>query len=301
MKYRPALSPSKWKESFSPVKFAVGLLATKGLLWAIAEPALYFIPSLSEEHATQRLVAYAVFLFLSLIGGAYVVRPRAILKYALKERKLDVEVRVADALEMEGDLVVPTNVYFIADISGRMTRAKSIQGALIRQHYGGRAHLLQKDIDQWLTSNAADYEAIVETGKDGKEYKNYGIGSVVQVRKDHRLFYLLANTNISFDGVASSTEADLEVALRHLWKYIAQKGHFSEIVIPLVGSQHGRMSLVREQILQVILRSFVESCKKKIFCKKLTVSVFPPDVKSNRINLAIADDILRVETQLPKY
>ncbi|MCY3867705.1 MAG: DUF6430 domain-containing protein [Chloroflexi bacterium] len=301
MKYHPVFSVSKWKESFSPVKFGVGLLATKGLLWAIAEPALYFFPVLSEHQSIPRLVAYVLFLLISLIGGAYAVRPRAILKYALKGRNLDIEVRVADALEMKGALVVPTNVYFIADISGRMTRANSIQGALIRRYYGGRAHLLQTDINQWLTENAADYEATVETGKDGKEYKNYGIGSVVQVRKDNRLFYLIANTDISFDGVASSTETDLEVALRHLWKYIAQKGHYSEIVIPLVGSQHGRMSLVREQILQVILRSFIDSCKKRIFCKKLTVSVFPPDVKSNRIDLAIADDILRVETQVPKY
>ena len=301
LKYRPALSPSKWKASFSPLKFGLGLLATKGLLWAIAEPALYFIPTLSEQQATARLIAYVFFLLVSLLGGAYAVRPRAILKYALKGRKLDVEIRVADALEMDGALIVPTNVYFIADISERMTRANSIQGALIRRHYHGCANLLQKDIDQWLTDNAADYVATVETDRDGKEYRNYGIGSVVQVRKDNRLFYLVANTHMSFDGVASSTEQDLVVALRHLWKYITHKGHYSEIVIPLLGSQHARMSLVREQILQVILRSFVESCKEKSFCKKLTVPVFPPDVKRNRIDLAIAGDILRIETQLPKY
>ena len=228
LKYRPALSPSKWKASFSPLKFGLGLLATKGLLWAIAEPALYFIPTLSEQQATARLIAYVFFLLVSLLGGAYAVRPRAILKYALKGRKLDVEIRVADALEMDGALIVPTNVYFIADISERMTRANSIQGALIRRHYHGCANLLQKDIDQWLTDNAADYVATVETDRDGKEYRNYGIGSVVQVRKDNRLFYLVANTHMSFDGVASSTEQDQVVALRHLWKYITHKGHLAK-------------------------------------------------------------------------
>ena len=258
-------------------------------------------PVASDLHATHRIVAFVLFLILSGLGGAFAVRPRVRFEYELKERGIPVEVRVADAFNTDGALVVPTNDLFRADIKGRMVDRASIQSALIRNHFGNKPARLQAKINDWLKDNAEKYETNQEEQNDGEFRTNYAIGDVVQIRKDGRLFYLLANTHISTEGAASSDKDELLNSLQSLWEYIATEGYVEDNVVPLIGSQHSRLTLTREEVLQHILRTFVASCSDRTYCKKLTIVIYPPDVRNHKIDLQFIDEMLRSEIKLAYY
>ena len=222
-------------------------------------------------------------------------------QYRLKDRDLNVRIHIIDAFRTQGALVVPTNTYFVADVDSRMLHANSIQGALIRKYFDGKPSELQRAIDTSLSCNEYQNTAEIIRCNDGSDFKKFPIGSVVSLKKDGRVFYLLANTQLSEAGRASSTEEELLCSLRSLWNYLMERAIFGEIVVPLVGSQHGRMVLTREQIVQHILRTFVESCRVGTPCRNLTIAVYPPDVKQFDIDLNFLDELLRFETRLAFY
>ena len=299
--FHPVFSPYHWANSFSLKKFVTRGLGTFGLIWLIVESLAFFLPEIEGDIIAARPTPFLVVVVLSLVSALEHIRPRVQFRHRLKDRDLNVEIRIVDAFRTKGALVVPTNVNFVADINGRMLLAKSIQGALIRKHFSGQPSQLQNAIDTVLTHNDDQSEIESEHGGGGRICKKYPIGTVVPIKKDGRLFYLLANTQITEEGRASSTEDELVDSLRSLWSFLLNRGVFGDIVIPLIGSQHGRMKLQREQVVQHILRTFVESCRGGTPCSRLTIAVYPPDVKEYDINLSLLDEVLKFETKLAYY
>ena len=78
-------------------------------------------------------------------------------------------------------------------------------------YYGGNPNELDKDIQRQLIED--DYIVSDHSGKGYKNKTKYPIGTVVPIRKQNRLFYLLALTHITEYGRAKSSEEDLKTAL----------------------------------------------------------------------------------------
>ena len=297
----PILSLYHWKCSFSGEKFAARSISVFGLIWLLIEAVAFFLPELEDYIVVHRPKPFILVVLISLACAIWHIRPKVMFKYGLKDRDLNIAIHIVDALNTEGALVVPTNLYFVADISERMLNAQSIQGALIRKHFAGKPCDLQRAIDAVLAEENAGIENISETWSSGRTVTKYQLGTVVPIKKDGRQFYLLANTQLTQDGRASSTEDELLSSLRSLWKYLSTRATFGHIVVPVIGSQHGRMPLKREQIVQHILRTFVESCRDGTPCTSLTIAVYPPDVEQFDIDINFLDEIVRFESKLAYY
>lgn len=300
-KLSPTFSLYHWKGSFSGEKFASRGIGVFGLIWLLIEAVAFFLPEVEVYVVARRPIPFMFVVVFSLACAIWHVRPRGIFRYGLKGRDLNIAIHLVDAFHTEGTLVVPTNLYFVADINGRMLNAQSIQGALIREHYSGKPCALQRAIDAALAGEDNRLETTSENWGSGRTVTKYPLGTVVPLKKDGRQFYLLANTQLSQDGRASCKEDELLSSLKSLWKFLSTRATFGQVVVPVIGSQHGRMPLKREQIVQHILRTFVESCRDGTPCTSLTIAVYPPDVERFDIDINFLDDLVKFESKLAYY
>ena len=255
------------------------LLAVYGGIWLCVETLSFF-----HKDAELWLSTKGVwFLVLGFLVVSFLSRPKTVVACQLNNRDVTIEIRVADAFDVSGDLVITTNTTFDTDFGGKIPNAQSTQGKLTRMYYDSEVSHLDLDIQKSLVKEGYCYEELPDTTR-GKKRK-YPIGTVIQFKRKNRLFYLLANSHINNEGVANTTIENIRESLANLWYYISEKGFKSDIVIPLVGTGKARLGEKREDIFREIIRSFVASCSSGAYCDKLVVVIYPPDVAKHKINL----------------
>ena len=259
--------------------FGRNLLALFGAIWLAVEIVSFFDKDIELFLSTKGWWFFA----LGLVVACFFSRPRKVFRFQLKGRDVAIEICIANAFEISGDLVVPTNTTFDTDLDGRIPKAHSIQGEFTQRYYDSEVSHLDLDIDKELANEDYHFEEQTER-KRGKK-RRYPIGTVIQLKRSKRLFYLVANTHINDAGVASTTIDNLRESLAKLWYYISEKGAKGDIVIPLLGTGKARLGEKREDIFLEIIRSFVASCSSGTYCDKLIVAIFPPDVIKHRIDL----------------
>lgn len=275
--------------------FGECLLASFGAIWLGTEIISFF-----SEDAELFLSTKGLWFFvIGLLIASLLSLPKKVVRCQLKNRDVAIEIRIADAFEVPGDLVVPTNTTFDTDLGGRIPEAHSIQGEFTRRIYDSEVPHLDLDIHTALDRGNYSYEELPEK-KHGKK-RRYSIGTTIQVKKKDQLFYLVANTHINEDGVASTTIEDLRESLAELWYYISEKGSKGDIVIPLLGTGKARLSEKREDIFLEIIRSFIASCSSGTYCDKLIVAIYPPDVTKHRIDLNYLRDFLEYSCKYAKF
>lgn len=297
MKFRHYLSLVKY--SFLSINWWLGFgkhsLASFGAIWLGTEIISFF-----NEDAESFLSKQGWwFSAIGLLIAYFLSRPKRAFHYQLNNRDVTVEIRIADAFEVSGDLVVPINTTFDTDLEGRIPKAHSIQGELTRRYYDSEVSHLDLDIDKELAKEDYHYEEPPEKTR-GKR-RQYPIGTVIQLKRKDLLFYLVANTHINNDGVANTTIENLRASLAELWYYISEKGSKGDIVIPLLGTGKARLAEKREDIFLEIIRSFIASCSSGTYCDKLIVAIYPPDVAKHRIDLNYLRDFLEYSCKYARF
>ena len=275
--------------------FGRNLLASFGAIWLAVEIVSFFNEDIELFLSTKGWWFFA----LGLVFACFFSRPRKVFRFQLKDRDVTIEIRIANAFEISGDLVVPTNTTFDTDLEGRIPKAHSIQGEFTRRYYDSEVHHLDSDIDNELTNE--EYRFVEQTERKRGKKKQFPIGSVIQLKRKNRIFYLIANTHINDAGVASTTIENLRESLAKLWYYISEKGAKGDIVIPLLGTGKARLGEKREDIFLEIIRSFIASCSSGTYCDKLIVVIFPPDVIKHRIDLNYLKDFLEYSCKYARF
>lgn len=297
IKFFPCLSWFQWKSRFSIRIFTEKLLAVFGGLWLIAEIAVF----LGSQLQVQVPFPWWLFLLFGLTVTLYLTRPRRSYRHKLCGRDVEIELRVADVIDVVGSfdaggaLVVPINTMFDSSMGGVIPKASSVQGRVINHYYDSDPDKLAEAIQDKLPQGVSSGET-TDTKKE-----NFPIGTVVETEKEDRKFLFLANTHINANGRACGSLEDLKKALDSLWHHIAERGSKSEIAIPVLGSGYGRLTPKREAIVRLIVRSFVKSCSQKSFCTKLVLVLYPRDVKKHEINLSELDAFLDSLCRFPEF
>ena len=297
MKFRHYLSLIKhnflsinWWLDFGKHSFA-----SFGAIWLGTEIISFF-----DEDAKLFLSTKGVWFFIiGLLVACFLSRSKRVFRYQLKNRDVTIEIHIANAFEVSGDLVVPINTTFDTNLDGRIPKAHSIQGEFTRRYYDSEVSHLDLDIDKELTKEDYHYEEPPEKTRGKK--RRYPIGTVIQLERSNRLFYLVANTHINNAGVASTTIDNLRESLAELWYYISEKGSKGDIVIPLLGTGKARLGDKREDIFLEIIRSFIASCSSGTYCDKLIVAIYPPDVTKHRIDLNYLRNFLEYSCKYARF
>ena len=259
--------------------FGRHLLDSYGGIWLITVAVSFFSKKAKLFLSTKG----AYFFTLGLLIACLLSRPKTTIAYQLKNRDVTIEIRIANAFDVSGNLVVPINTTFDTDFDGRIPQAHSIQGEFTRRIYDSEVSHLDLDINRELAKENYLYKEPPEKTRGKK--RQYPIGTVIQLKKRGKLFYLVANSHINNHGVASVSIENLRESLAKLWYYVSEKGSKGDIVIPLLGTGKARLGDKREDIFLEIVRSFIASCSSGAYCDKLIVAIYPPDVTRHKIDL----------------
>lgn len=265
----------KWKS------ILVDFLSFIGIFWLFVEIASYSTnggADLYLKNITIFLIAFLLLLFSAIIKN----KPKTVFGAHLRGKDNYLEIRIGDAFENVGALVIPVNNEFDMSLGGNVSKANSIQNQLIQKFYAGKTEHLETDIHSKISKGTkCDIGKTIEV-----EQKNEACGN--------KKFYLVANS-IKRENNRVISEIDHFIqALNGLWNYIGlQSGRDVAVSIPLMNTQHGRDSyLSRMTAIKEIITSYVEASKSLNICEKLIISIHPNDLKKGNIDLDEIEEFL---------
>jgi hypothetical protein len=168
---------------------------------------------------------------------------------------------------------------------------ESVQGQLLERVYGGDAARLSRAL-----ASALRRARPAGTGRRDRRRvagsTRYPIGTVAVLEDGHRLVFAVAYSSVRGDGVARSSVEELLLGLNRLWDAVDQRGHQEALAIPLLGAGLARLNYLEAQdILRLILLSFVVRSRERRVCRELRVLIRPEDL--NRIDLPSIADFLQ--------
>jgi hypothetical protein len=266
-----------WR-SLSLAKFVRDILSVFGILWLIVEIVAFF----GKNEISQKIQSlWWLFILVGVIGIIYRCWPKYFFSYKVHNRDVNISIMIGDILQSDGAVIVPINNQLGSFDKGNIMRANSILRHFIEKMYNKTPSHLQTDIKKELECQKDWYEGFRKK-KEGKEFK---IGTVVPVLRDEKQYYLLCNSTLNEQGRAKSTEDDLYNALTELWSFLSQNGSKDNLLMPLIGTGRGRITLKREEVIKEIVLSFLASLSQENYCEQLIICIHPYDFKKHKIEL----------------
>ncbi|MFJ6484795.1 MULTISPECIES: macro domain-containing protein [unclassified Streptomyces] len=256
--------------------FCSHALAAFGLLAGLVQlVAALFSLTFSAPVAVIAATAAA-----SVVWGAVQAFPPASAERAFDHPRTRVRVIAGDLFDQPGHLVIGfTDTFDTSVADDRVISRSSVQGQLLERFYSG----VQDDLDNALTEALALHvPESVESRVDKPQGKlnRYPIGTVAIMPRGDRKLFGLAYSRLTNDLVAESSPERVWVSLCRLWESVYAHGHREPLTIPVIGSALGRIdTLSHENLLKMILLSFVAASRDRVITRELTVVVWPPDLK----------------------
>lgn len=251
-----------------------------GFLWTIISIANYM---LSEENKIKSNFIICVLLIGLFIVSLIKNKPKKSFKYKLRDKDNFIEVKVGDAFKNKGALVVPINNYFDTSLSGNVSKnSNSIQFQLVQNLYNGNYDKFKEDI----------------SNKGIKKSKEYEIGTVIEIEKNDKKIYLLANSKIDNNNRANSNKEDILTSLYKLWNNISNNsGVDNTVIIPLINTRNARSGIPKINVIQIIIDSYIKSAQTLVMPNKLIISIYPKNLEEDNINLKEIEGYLKFTSQ----
>mgnify|MGYP005819329207 CR=1 FL=1 len=259
-------------------------MAAVGSLYLFVELLDTFKIYTKDEYHNYGL---AVMLAAAIIYVLATRRPVKRIRYKVPKKDLTFEVVIDDLFKMPGEIIISSNSTFDTDIASGLIAPNSLQGQFALQIFNGQT----AEIDRQIDLSLAKEPFIMNDARPGKK-KEYPIGTVARVQANAQVFYLFAMSHMDPSGNAYSTPRILDEALEGLWKGLVAKGERGDIVMPLVGSGRGRVTIPRQKIAEKIAQSFADASQEAVFSNKLTIVIRPEDAARFSINLFQIRDFL---------
>lgn len=264
------------------VRGGTALLSSFGALYTIVKLTDRFAPSLSPTiDGLGPLVGALGFGF-----AVWLCWPKLHTECTLHGRDIKIEIRIGDLFKTPGALIVATNTTFDTKIAPGMIDENSVQGQFTRRHFG-TAEALDVYIDAALQREqklAPILTQDLEGHRDGKRIR-YPMGTAIRMEPKGTTAYMFAMADMNPHGTAQTTPNDVKDALSKLWLYIGERGTKSTLAIPVIASRFGQLTLTREQLIQIMIRSFVAACSERTFCEKLVIVISSRDAERYKIDM----------------
>jgi hypothetical protein len=159
----------------------------------------------------------------------------------------------------------------------------SIQGQLLERVYGGDRARLDGELTRALTGVQPLLVESAQAKRRGKR-RRYAVGTVAALPLDGRRVFALVHCRQDLDLVTHSSAEELRHALERLWDSVRAQGLLRPVAVPLVGSGLARTGLSHEQLMIMIIDSFLQSCADERCAPELRIVLRPSDLKQVRIS-----------------
>lgn len=226
-------------------------------------------------------------IVLALIFVLFTRRPVSAIRYKVPKKDYIFVVKIGDIFEEPGEVIISSNSTFDTDMSGGLIASSSLQGQFAIRFFNAQT----AEIDRQLDVSLENEKFKTNESRPGKK-KEYPIGTVARVSAHGRNFYFVAMSHMNADGTAQSDVRILDEALERLWENMARKAEFGDIVMPLMGTGRGRVSMPRKKVIERIAQSFADASHDKTFSNRLTIVVRREDAEKFSLNLFQIRDYL---------
>lgn len=268
--------------------FLSSFLAAFGLISAIVQFVGQLFPSLISRPGAVTLSALA----LCVGGGLVRAYPSSRIRREFKQPEIVVSVAVGDLFDQNTHIVVGfTDTFDTLTTGNRVINRHSVQGQLLERRYGGDQRRLDRELNAALSRHTP--LAMESRGRKSQgKLRRYPIGTVAVIGKAPRLVFAVAYSRMGNNFVARSSVDDIWTSLGALWEAIYLNAQHGRVAIPLIGSGLARVDLLeRQNLLRMILLSFLARSRQTVVCRELRIVVRPSDLEL--IDMLDAEAFLR--------
>ena len=163
---------------------------------------------------------------------------------------LKVNIFYGDIFEQKDIIVIPVNEYFDTIVDNEIIAENTLHGKFIKQFFGGNEKDLKMQINNQL-KNIQEF-SINENRKVGNK-KRYKLGTTIEIKKDDKIFYLVALTKFNKNNRAELNKTEYINVLIELFDYIEQYSNAKEVNLPLLGGGHSGIDFTKQQLVELIL------------------------------------------------
>lgn len=161
---------------------------------------------------------------------------------------------------------------------------ESVQGQLLEHLYRGDRERLDADLRKGLRGVVPVAKETAQAKPRGKRLR-YAMGTVVPLPMNGRRVFAFVHCRQDLDLVTHSTAEELRLSLNRLWQSVRINGLRKPVAIPLVGSGLARIDeLTREQVVIMIIDTFVRNCWTERCTPELRILVRPSEIEATRIS-----------------
>jgi hypothetical protein len=227
-----------------------------------------------------------------VLWAAVRARPRLRIRREFTYPDMAVVIEPGDLFARPEHLVVGFCDTFDTDTSTQgLVSAASVQGQLLERIYGGDVRRLDGALAAALRGIRPVHRERRDRKRAGKLLR-YPIGTVAVLEDGPRLVFAVAYSELGNDGLSRSSVEDLWLGLNRLWDAVYLHGQQGAVAIPLLGTGLARLDFLEAQdILRLILLSFVARSREQRVCRELRVLIRPADL--NRIDMPDTAEFLR--------
>jgi len=161
---------------------------------------------------------------------------------------------------------------------------ESVQGQLLDRVYGGDRERLDAELRRALRRVKPVCQESVKDKPKGKRIR-YPLGTVVAVPLNGRRMFGFAHCRMGLDLVTRSSAEELRFSLERLWQSVKVHGMLKPLAIPLAGAGLARVpDLTREQLMIMIIDTFLRSCVDERYTTELRIVIRPSDLERIRVS-----------------
>lgn len=224
------------------------------------------------ETSFFNIILWAIFLsFIFPVIKRFYLKYRNGFTVKFNNPNFEVEVKYEDLFKEKSNIVVGFNNYFDTQMP-EVISPNSIQGQFEQLYYKDNIEKLNSEILNALKRKKC--QAIRNNTKktNGKRIE-FPIGTTITISNNNHKFFLSAYSKMNERCMAESSIKYLTTSLNELWNEVRNSGQCNEFAMPVLGSGLARISLEKEDLLYLILLSFITFSKEQIISNKLTITL----------------------------
>lgn len=215
------------------------------VFWAI------FPTDLNDNVGKYPWIYLAIFGLISVLFGCFSVRKKKTIELSLSD-KVKAKVYYGDIFKKNDITVIPVNEYFDTLVDDKVVATNTLHGMFVKQFFGGNEKNLKTQITRSL--NGKPYVELNHNRTSGNK-KSYPLGTVVEVIKDDKVFYLVALTKFNENHRAEVKNSEYQRVICDLFTYANQFSQGRKVHIPLIGAGHSGVNLSKQKLLEFLLFS----------------------------------------------
>ena len=277
-------SSSYWRYAIFSREAAGKFFGALGVLYLLIELADSFKVYTKDKYSRFGLVFVVIPAFLFVV---FTRRPISRISYKVPKKDYIFEVKIGDIFKQPGALIISSSTTFDTDMASGLISTNSLQGQVATQFFNGQTNEIDQQINMSLASENFSFN-----NERPRKKKDYALGTVAHVSSHGRDFYFVAMSYMNPQGNAYSNVRMMDEALSSLWLNMAKKADLGDIVMPLMGTGRGRVSMPRKKVIERITQSFADASQDTTFSNKLTIIVRPEDASKFSLNLFQIRDYL---------